>query len=358
MITDALINNFKCFQKLTIPELGRVTLVSGRNNVGKTALLEGLFLFLDRIRADMVLRQYGWRGIEGVSSDPDAMWAPIFYNHDMSQEILISASIDGKREDARFRFNRNFLPPAPPSDRLPRHEQQISTNKESPSSVAIDAQYTDEDGARIQLSHLSVDQQGQPYLHIEYARRKAPPAIFLAAKKHMGSQETTNRFSKFVKEGREHEVVEFLKVIEPRLEGLTVITEGPASLVHGRLRGVSGTREIHLMGEGMEKLLNLVLAVAASRGGCVFLDEMENGLHYTGLPQIWSALGKALRDYDCQLFTTTHSYECIQAAHKGLAEMREDFRHIRLERKGEEISAKLSNYEMIEAAIKANLEVR
>ena len=85
---------------------------------------------------------------------------------------------------------------------------------------------------------------------------------------------------------------------------------------------------------------------------------MENGLHYSILPKIWEALGKALQQYDCQLITTTHSYECLQAAHEGLSEMPEDFRYIRLHRKDDEISAKLSNYDMIGTALKTNLEVR
>ncbi len=67
MITDVLIRNFKCFNHLTIPDLGRITLIAGKNNVGKTALLEALFLLLDRQRPDMILRQYGWRGIDPSS---------------------------------------------------------------------------------------------------------------------------------------------------------------------------------------------------------------------------------------------------------------------------------------------------
>ena len=160
------------------------------------------------------------------------------------------------------------------------------------------------------------------------------------------------------KEGRECEAIDFLRIIEPRLETLKVITEGPGSSVHGKLEGFSHSFPIHFMGEGMEKLLNLLVGMVYSKGGCVFVDEMENGLHYSILPKIWEAIGKALRTHDCQLITTTHSYECLRAAHEGLSEMPEEFRYIRLHRKGEDVSAKLSNYDMIGTAIKTNLEVR
>ena len=112
------------------------------------------------------------------------------------------------------------------------------------------------------------------------------------------------------------------------------------------------------MGEGMEKLLSLIVAISQSPNRVIFLDEMENGIFYAIMPKVWEALGKALRKYDCQLITTTHSYECLQAAHEGLSEMPDDFRYIRLHREGEDISAKLSNYDMIGTALKTNLEVR
>jgi len=185
-----------------------------------------------------------------------------------------------------------------------------------------------------------------------------PPASFLASKKHNPTNEIAKQFSNLAQQDRENEAVDFLKIIESRLEGLKIITEGAISAVHGKLKGIPRTIPINFMGEGMEKLLSLIVAIVHSPNRIIFLDEMENGLHYSVLPKVWEALGKALSKYDCQLITTTHSRECIHAAHEGLSEMAEDFRYIRLHRKGEDVFAKLSNYEMIGTAIRTNMEVR
>ena len=356
MITDVLIRNFKCFRSLNVPELGRITLIGGRNNVGKTALLEALFLFLDRARIDRILRQYGWRGIEGVISTPEAMWAPIFYNYDMNHEIIISTTIDGKPETAKFSYNPQFVPPAPTTT-IPLEERQISTDEKPVTSFSLDIEYCNNETKK-QISHLFIDSQGQLALHIDYARISGHPSHFFPSKKHIASKQTADEFSKLAKEGRESEAIDFLRIIEPRLETLKIITEGPVSSVHGKLEGFSHSFPIHFMGEGMEKLLNLLVGMVYSKGGCVFVDEMENGLHYSALPAIWKAIGQAICKYDCQIITTTHSYECLQAAHEGLSEMPEDFRYIRLHRKDDEISSKLSNYDMIGTALKTNLEVR
>lgn len=39
------VNNFRCFDELMLAGLERVNLIAGVNNVGKTAILEALFLF-------------------------------------------------------------------------------------------------------------------------------------------------------------------------------------------------------------------------------------------------------------------------------------------------------------------------
>jgi len=358
MITDVLIRNFKCFKSLTVPELGRITLISGRNNVGKTALLEALFLFLDQRNPTTVLNQYSRRGIKQITLTTEAIWGPIFCDYAMDGEILISLTKNGNHEQVTVRFNREFAPP--PSMTVQTEERQISTD-EKPTILAVEIEHTTKSGEKIILYHFcDPNNQSRPTVVSKTIPSKIPIqlASFLPSKEHNPPGEIAKQFSNLARQDRENEAVEFLRIIEPRLENLKIITEGPNSLVHGKLKGLTRTLPINFMGEGMEKLLALIVAITHSPNRIILLDEIENGLHYSILPKIWEALGKALRKYDCQLITTTHSYECLQAAHEGLSELPEDFRYIRLHRKDKEISAKLSNYDMIGTAIKTNLEVR
>jgi len=355
MITDVLIRNFKCFKSLTVPELGRITLISGRNNVGKTALLEALFLFLDHRNPGMALTQYGRRGVETISGTLEAIWNPMFCDPD--KEILISLAINGSHKQTKFKFNREFLPPSPTT--VQPEERQIPTDEEH-TTLAVDIEFSGKSSEKYIL-HNFLDPNNNRLTIVSKkspSKISLPPASFLASKKHNPTNEIAKQFSNLAQKDRENEAVDFLKIIEDRLKKLKIITEGQNSSVHGKLRGEPSTRIINFMGEGMEKLLSLIVAIAHSPKRIILLDEIENGLHYSILPKIWEALGKALRKYDCQLITTTHSYECLQAAHEGLSEMPEDFRYIRLHRKGDEISAKLSNYDMIGTAIKTELEVR
>ena len=357
MIKDAVIDNFKCFKLLTLPDLGRITVIGGKNNVGKTALLEALFLFLDRLSPSMILRQYAWRGIEGVLSRFESMWSPIFENLDVSKKISISLEINGKREVTRYKYNPKFEIPSPSLLQNSDKPIEVRTDQEPLTSIALDIEYEDASGQQ-KTGHLFVDREGHIGLHGDLLRGRGEPAIFVPAKTHIGGKQLSDQFSTFAKRSRENEIVELLKLIEPRLTGLKVITEGPNSIVHGEIEGLPATLPLAYMGGGMANLLSMILAIGTVKGGTVFIDEIENGLHYSVMPKIWEAIAKAAKKYDCQIIATTHSYECLEAAHKGLIDVADEFRYIRLDRKDDKITAKTSNYEMLGTAISSNLEVR
>ena len=94
-------------------------------------------------------------------------------------------------------------------------------------------------------------------------------------------------------------------------------------------------------------------------GGVVLIDEVENGLHHGVMKKVWKALAEAARKENVQIIATTHSWECIQAAHDAFMEMgRYDFRLHRLELIKSKIEAISYDKETLNAALKSELEVR
>ena len=63
------------------------------------------------------------------------------------------------------------------------------------------------------------------------------------------------------------------------------------------------------------KLLNLYCAMLISKAKVLLIDELENGLYYSILPQIWRGIATLAESEQIQVFATTHSRECILAAH-------------------------------------------
>ena len=66
-----------------------------------------------------------------------------------------------------------------------------------------------------------------------------------------------------------------------------------------------------------------------------FIDEIENGLHYSVHKDVWRPLELWQRQLDIQVFATTHSYEMIRAAYEAFKEedRLDEFRFTALDRK-------------------------
>lgn len=129
----------------------------------------------------------------------------------------------------------------------------------------------------------------------------------------MRSQPAILAYSEAVRHKRDQLVLEMAQIVDPRLKTLNVST-GPLGV---SLYGDVGLKElipISMMGGGLESAIHYgALAVTSEPGGVVMTDEFENGLYYSKLAALWSALIHAAVERDLQLVVTTHSIECIQA---------------------------------------------
>jgi AAA15 family ATPase/GTPase len=63
----------------------------------------------------------------------------------------------------------------------------------------------------------------------------------------------------------------------------------------------------------VSRVFALALHLAVARGGFLFLDEIENGLHWSVMPSVWRFLVETARSLDVQVFATTHSKDCLEA---------------------------------------------
>jgi predicted ATPase len=357
LISELCLKGFKGFTNLQISQISRVTLLGGRNNVGKTSILEAIFMFFDRMNAQMILRQFGMRGVGAIPFDPQSMWAPIFFDYNLDQEVEISIIIAGEKETLRLAYNPRFeassisartvVPGFIPT--------QIKTDQKPSPSFSLDITY--EKKREKQIAHLLMGLNSLE-LRMERMQLNSRPATLVSARNHSNPVEDAHRFGQLDIIGKQDAIVTFLNIIEPRLKSLSSVAMGDSSLIHGDI-GLSRKIPVSYMGDGISRLLSIILAIATTKDGVVLIDECENGLHHSVMPRIWKAIGQAAREYNCQVICTTHSYECLAAAQEGLSgDLAEDFSYIRIDRDDGNCTAKHFDHEMLTMAVKNNMEVR
>jgi len=168
------------------------------------------------------------------------------------------------------------------------------------------------------------------------------------------------RFAQLDIENRIPRVINFLQVLELNLIGLSSVTGLQQFPVMYANVGMDRKIPMDLLGGGMSRLLSIILAIATAKNGIVLIDEVDAGIHYSHMPKVWEGMSKAAQEFNCQIFATTHSYECLQAAYNGIAQadMVREFRYIRLERDKRDIVAQTYTHDLLGAALSRGWEVR
>ena len=172
-------------------------------------------------------------------------------------------------------------------------------------------------------------------------------------------QTNATRLSRLQLEGDESKLLNLIRPIEPRLERLTLISVEDTPVIHAYLRDVTRPVPVHLLGEGLNRMLRLGLAINEVSGGMLLVDEIENGLHHKVHEELFSTLQSLAREFDVQIVATTHSGECIRAAHQALKTSKEyEFAYYRLDVYDGNVSAVGFDREMLDTAIEFNMGIR
>ena len=67
------------------------------------------------------------------------------------------------------------------------------------------------------------------------------------------------------------------------------------------------------LGDGVNRYVAILCAIWASENSILFIDEIENSIHYSNYPKLWRLIFKTSKEANCQIFATSHSKECIEA---------------------------------------------
>jgi len=357
MYKSFTIKNFRCFKEITLKPLERINLIAGRNNAGKTSFLEALFIHLGPSNPDLSFRVNRFRGIEFFEIEPEELWGSLFYNKDVDGTIEFS-SINKNDEQETLKLTlaetkESFITHSN-SGATTAAEVEPATSS-SPGGRELLLNY--ENGSECHgISRAFITPEGK-IKGIQSGLKHKIPGVFLPARERFLATDA-KRYSKLDRLGKADYLRETMKILEPRLERLAVLVTGGVPLINGDI-GIKELIPIPFMGEGMVRLLSILLAIYDASNGVVLVDEIENGLHHTVMTKVWMAIAIAAQQSNTQVFATTHSWECAVAAHQAFTESDiYDFLYHRFNMSNGEIKEVTYDQRKLETAISAGLEIR
>ncbi len=115
--------------------------------------------------------------------------------------------------------------------------------------------------------------------------------------------------------GRESEVVEAMRILQEDLQSIQFLAGEPTvGGSDGILLGFQpGTPRVPIgsHGDGMRRLLALSLSLVRAAEGFLLVDEIDTGLHWTVMEEMWNLVVDAAVKSSIQVFATTHSLDSI-----------------------------------------------
>ena len=357
MYTAIRIQNFRWIKDATVGPFARVNLISGRNNAGKTTLLEALWLSSGPGELWMIPAVNDFR--RNAETDPRDRFLSVFRMFDAETPIKFSVNGDWGKSPRKLRISLEdssavSLDETPPN----------STANKNENKGRIVLSYTDDMGVEsVTLGDIHSASETIRTVRRDPIERGMPSAVFLSANPIINSQrENARRFSKLRRDGKQGKIEDMLRRVEPCLSSLFVDAVGGQPRLFAEIEGYEKAVPASLLGDGAIRVLTLSLAMADASGGAVMVDEIENGIHHSAMESVWDGIDELSQEFDVQLFATTQSWECCYDAQQAFFknEMAEDFRYHRVDRRSDtgEVSVRTYSPESLEASFEIPLEIR
>ena len=315
------VENFRSLKKLRLEKLARVNLLMGKNNVGKTSVLEGIFLFTGANISTWIDRIDDERHLLA----DDQGLAYLFYRFDASRPITFKAHIQNSNQSAVSFPAYDFVVTIEASEPH-KSQRQLALPGLWAAESHRERETLGEPTDRLLFTAKSTEVDKAPASKLFYTmrerrlgrnRRKDSNRILLTQSTFGHWLSTNVSFAELharieyiiVRKGDER-LVNIMRQIDGRILGISL---GSNDAIYFDL-GPEFPKllPLNLMGEGVQRLLAIVVAAAHTPGAIVQIDEIDNGLHYSALMVLWKGVLQAAREYDVQIIATTHSSEALR----------------------------------------------
>ncbi|NNB98542.1 AAA family ATPase [Corallococcus exiguus] len=347
MLTSITVENFRGIERLHVEGLGRVNLIIGRNDSGKTALMEALLLARDPRNAIDILTARQRMRVASTNNadlaDFDEFWLPIFHRMDALAGFRIHST--------SFADRPSTLAVAKEPVDGPMTIDGVRASVVTP-AWTLKATVT---GGRHETT--SVIDQTATGEKLPTAQTNIP-SRWISPSPVIGSEDI-RAFSKLKQQGRDEAVTELLRYVNDQISGVELLAPtGNRVSVYVRLRR-EGLVPLLMMGEGMKRYFKFAVSFAATDGASIHIDEIENGLHHSVMEPLWAWISRATQAKFAQVFATTHSEECVQAASRVFKAQNDvGLRVIRLDKQEHETRAVVYDRDLVEAAERMGVEIR
>lgn len=380
MLETLKLERFRGFDEFELNNLGRLNLLVGTNNSGKTSILEAIRILHSKMNASVLEEIMQARG-EYFDDDQKQRMLDIrhlFYGRDFSpgQSFVITGlEADFKDGNGLSRFSGSIF--------LGQDPVQLSLVDFNDDAISPGFYiYFQAEWVRANPALIPTFKDMTPWrrplspeggLYVSHSpvfrssrdsERDGETKVSFVSSSALSAKEMVGLFNQIVLEPEEELVNQAMKIIDPDIERVATVSSGKdrSSARAGfvvRLAGSQKRVPIGSMGDGIWRMLGLALAAAGASGGILLVDEIDTGLHFTAMSDMWRLVWETAKEFDIQVFATTHNSDCWSSLASIAANKEAEEEGITIQRieKGKDRAVVFSAEEIVIAADRG-IEVR
>ena len=331
------IKNFRMLEDFQVSKLGRVNLIVGKNNSGKSSVLEALRIYAGNANPNLLAElaqshDEKWRLDSEEPEAQDVLPFKAFFSGrkfpapDVSGIEINDGTVKNsiKIEHGFYGEERLIQPNANGEDKSSVRRVRVSLGTEYLEALyeAIFIQVDDKNPIMLQLDN-------SPSWLRRLSTPQKNPCSYIPTQ-FISKDDLADEWDKIGLTEAQEFVKDALRIISPDFEDILFVRNDWTEGVYlGSLRGryprpFSRSAIVKLkdedepvplnsMGDGISRVLQLFLKLFAARGGFLLIDEFENGLHYSVQEEVWRLIFDQAEKLDVQVFATTHSWDCIES---------------------------------------------
>ena len=363
------IQNFRGISDLTIERLGRVTLIAGRNGIGKTTLLDAVRVYADRgnyITLIDVLQSHDELRV-AIGEEGEDVAAPdfsgLFHNRKPTDAGLSIGAVDQARQ-LRIQAGPGLM------RQRDLFEEDIASDEELPLKIKFAGV---EQETSIQSLKRAYRRMRGRLLSFERGRLLSfgsDTTIGIRCQSTgphvLGNEDIARFWDAAVSNNEDSRAVEALRLIYgDGVERVNMVADyiraGARISTRRAVVNIEGQTPVPLrsLGDGAIRMYGVALALASSKEGVLLIDEAENGLHHAVQSDFWKMVIQTAQENDVQVLATTHSWDCVAGFARALTELEEvEGALIRLDRMGDQMRAVEYTREDLQVVSHQGIEVR
>ena len=317
MLSSLRLSKYRAFESLEIADLGRVNLFVGKNNCGKTTILEAAEMLLAgtdpasiTLSADRRSEVLATKGQKRIGREFEVYH--LFHGHKL--EMKSSFEIEGIEDSNTVSVCCKILPPEVQVNLFSKDSKDSEEYElESKFAISIESSLCEEPTLIPLSSICGISKYAIRRLSMQN-KTETNPVTFIRTEA-LDNFVLSELWDSIALTNEESKVIETLRILEPNIDRIAFLSErysGSGGIVV-KLKDLDERIPLGSLGDGIRHLLSMSLAVSRTAGGSVMIDEIDTGLHHSVMTEMWRVLIETAKRLEVQVFATTHSQDCVRS---------------------------------------------